>query len=138
MTVSEILADLNGRPHTAQVIMHDADGMGHVYVIESVLKEGNERVVFLVGKEITKRHPLEAHFAALVEEIEQGKSRNPHKAEFHKSEKDGTYQVTIDGTAVRTGIGSEAEAKGFAVGYVFGFEMGSAGKGLNAADLSGV
>jgi hypothetical protein len=138
MKVSELLADLNNRPQTGQVLMVETDvtvGPGNIFTIESIAG-GNEKSVILMGKSVTRK-PLDEMFSNLIKDREQGRWTRIFKAEIHKSEKDGKYEVSINGRIMQSGFETVEEAKLFARGFAFGFELGSAGKGLNPADLSG-
>jgi hypothetical protein len=139
MNLSELLIDLNNRPGTAQVLVVEPDllqGSGPL-TIESVAKESNESVVMLTAKAAMRR-PLDVVFSRMVEDMERGKPTRVFKASVQKSdEKDGKYQVAIDGRIMQSGIETENEAKLFVCGFALGFEMGASGKGLNAADQSG-
>ena len=133
MKVPELTAVLNNRSQTAQVLVMEKDvvvGPSNVFAIDSVVEESNDKVVMLMGKRITPT-PLESFLGHLVEERELGKPTRASKATIHKVN-DGKYQVGVDGAVVQSGIDTEHEAKLFVRGYVLGFKMGSAGKGLDA------
>lgn len=57
MKISELLADLNSRPQTAQVLVVEPNLVQSIgpLTIESVVQEGNEKVVMLMGKSATRR-----------------------------------------------------------------------------------
>ena len=140
MKVSELLTDLINRSQLAQVLMVEKDVVvnpGNVFMIDSVVKERDDKVVILMGKRITPT-PLEEFFSGLVEDRERGKPTKVFKTAIHKSEKSDGYQVSIDGRILQTGFGAVEEAKLFVRGFVLGFEMGKSEKGLNAADLPGL
>jgi hypothetical protein len=140
MVLSELLADLTNRQKTAQVLVVEPDLLQRVgpIMIESVAKEGNEKAVVLMGKAAMKS-PVDEIFSQIVEDLERGKhTSRVFSAGVHKSEKDGKYEVSIDGSILQSGIETEQEGRLFVRGYVVGFEMGASGKGLNAADSSGV
>ena len=110
-------------------------GQGEFFRIESI-EENNENnpVVFLMCNP-TVRRPVDEIFSRMVEAVERGRPTKVFKAEIQKSKKDDKYQVSIDGVVVQSDFETEHEAQLFLRGFVLGFEMGSAGKGLNAADL---
>ena len=140
MKLSELLADLNNRPQTAQVLVVEPDLLQSAgpIMVESVAKEGNGKVVMLMGKSAMRR-PVDEFFSRMVEDLERGKPTRVFKATVHESDKkDGEYSVSIDGKTMQDGFETIHEAKLFARGFVLGFEMGASGKGLNAADLPGL
>jgi hypothetical protein len=140
MKLSELLADLNNRPQTAQVLVLEPDLLQSVglIMIESVAREGNGKVVMLMGKSAMRR-PVDEFFSRMVEDVERGKPTRVFKATVHESDKnDGEYSVSIDGQTMQDGFETIHEATLFARGFVLGFEMGASGKGHNAANLPGL
>jgi hypothetical protein len=127
MSVSDFLADFTKRPKTAQVFAVEKDatfGQGQVFLIESV-EQSQEDAVTLMCKSMVRR-PIDEAFGNIVEALESGKPTKVFKTIVHKAD-DGKYQVSVDGRVVQA-LDTEAEAKLFAHGFVFGLEMGTAGK----------
>jgi hypothetical protein len=137
MKLSELLTDLNTRPESAQVLVVELDLVNDVgpILIESIAG-GNEKSVILMGKAV-KKNPVHEFLSRMVEDTERGKPTKVFNTSIRKSERDGKYEVTIDGKTIQSAIDTAQEAKQFARGFVLGFEMGSSGNGLNAADQSG-
>ena len=75
------------------------------------------------------------NFAALAR---RDKCNPPHNSPrsltaIQKSERDGEYQVSIEGAIIQTGFETEHEAKCFARGFVLGSEARTGDKGFDAA-----
>lgn len=130
MKVHELLADLTNRHQDAQLLVIESNAADHILTIESIVREGNEKAVVLMGKSV--RSPFEGFSGGiLAEALAQGKSNRVFKIQVYESEP-GKYQASVDGVTLKQPFDSEHEARMYLRGFVFGFTTGSGSAEANA------
>jgi hypothetical protein len=133
MKVSDLVADLNNRSQNAQVMIVEPYACpDNILTIESVIKEDNEKIVMLIGKSALRK-PMETFPGILL----RGRSDRVFKASICKSdEKDGKFQVSVDGVILQSDFETEHEAKICVRGFVLGFNAGSGSISTDTTDFS--
>ena len=121
MRVHELLAALTNRPNqNAEVLVVESGAADTILTIESVMKEGNEKSLILMGKSLKP--------GTLIEASQRGAGQIHNTKIYKSAEQPGKFQVSIDGLTLLKHFETQTDAHTFIQGFVFGFSAGSGSK----------